>query len=160
MHRHEFICALIDAAATSGSAVIGLHDGRPYKLALRASGVLIATWGPRLSARTLEEIGEDAGMIDPRVQTAITIAEDDRATLIREGYTGPRCTHRWGALTHVKGRPSGFITRCQTCGVRVSATTTGRATCEYDTWTLRPHVFEAWCRTGPPPGALRMQEHH
>lgn len=160
MQRAEFLTALTREAATHGGAVTGLHDGRPYKVVRRPSGLLIATWGAPLGARSLEEIGEDAGMIDPRVTFPISIAEHPRATLIRDGYAGSLCPHRWGMFMHFKGRPSGYVSRCLTCGVRISATTTGRSVHEYDTWTLRPHVFAAWSQLGPPPGALRVQAHH
>ena len=109
------------------------------------------------------ECEEDAGFVDPVVRP-FAFAECSRAHLIAEGYRGSLCEHELPPPIHVDGkREFGEHWRCSRCGVTllmVQARRGRRQVWSYDRWQVRPHVFQAWAKRGPPPGALQAKSHH
>lgn len=164
--RPEVIAALADAARASGQAALAVVGGVHLKIALRGERLLLGVWvedGGRLGALECEEIGEDAGFIDPVVRP-FAFAEFAQAHVIAEGYRGPLCEHELPPPIHADGkREFGERWCCTRCGVTlmlVQARRGRRQTFSYDRWVLRPHVWQAWAKRGPPPGALQPKKHH
>ncbi|MXV20806.1 hypothetical protein GLX28_14300, partial [Deinococcus xianganensis] len=105
--RPQVLAALADAARASGQAALCEFEGLHLKVVVRDARLLVGVWvedGGRLGALECEEIGEDAGFIDPVVRP-FAFREWERAHLIAEGYAGALCDHelpaahprRWAA---------------------------------------------------------------
>lgn len=164
--RPDVLQALIASAQASGQAALCELGGQHFKVVVRKGRVLVGAWvdAPRrLSDKECEEIGEDAGFYDPKFGP-FSFAECRTARLIAEGYTGPLCDHECPLPAHFDGRDSfGDIAKCIKCGVLLTVTQSRRGQRQefgYDTWNLRKHVYVAWRRRGPPPGALQPHAHH
>lgn len=164
--RPQVLTALADAARASGQAALCVFEGVHLKVVVRGGRLLVGVWvedGGRLGALECEEIGEDAGFIDPVVRP-FAFQEWERAHLIAEGYAGALCAHELPPPIHVDGqREFGEHWRCERCGVTllmVQARRGRRQVWSYDRWQVRPHVFQAWAKRGPPPGALQARAHH
>lgn len=164
--RPDVLHALAASAQASGQAALCEFGGQHFKVVRRQGRILVGAWvdaPSRLSDRECEEIGEDAGFYDPRV-TRFAFAECATARLIVEGYTGPLCDHECPLPAHFDGKNTfGDIAKCIKCGVTLIASQSRRGKRQefaYDTWGLRRHVYLAWKRRGPPPGALQPHPHH
>lgn len=162
----ECLAQLLAAAAASNQAFLcALPDGLHLKVALRGERPMVCAWadGGRLSPQRLEEIGEDAGFYDPLVRPW-QCAESASAHLIVEGFRGELCAHDFGMLMHFDAKNEfGNMGHCQRCWVFVSRSLSrrgSRESCTYDTWELRPHVWQRWVKRGPVPGSLQPQAHH
>ena len=162
--RAEILAAMFAGLEPGGPALLTtLPDGLGLKVVSRGDRRMVCAWADRrLSARALEEIGEDAGLFDPRARPW-TCAESQRAHLIVDVYSGGLCEHEFSHF-HADGRGQywNYYT-CTRCGLRAISTHSRRGQrvhWAYDTWELRHHIWQAWMRRGPVPGAMQPQAHH
>lgn len=128
------------------------------------SGIVLLVTRPdgRLPTfRQCEEAGEDHGLFDPLISTAVMQAG---TRVVREGYTGELCRHQWGFSAHFGRNPYGTSSTCVKCGVKVRHETPQRGTrttFTYDSiWQLREHIWQRWVKYGPVAGALQPHPHH
>lgn len=164
--RPDVLQALAASAQASGQAALCELGGQHFKVVVRKGRLLVGAWvdAPRrLSDKECEEIGEDAGFYDPKFGP-FSFAECRTARLIAEGYTGPLCDHECQLSMHVDCRDNfSNMGRCAKCGTVMAITQARRGqrqTFSYGDWELRPHIFQAWQRRGPLPGALQAHAHH
>lgn len=114
-------------------------------------------------ARACEEAGEDVGFFDPRTSRFNGDGPYKNAQVVTEGFQGELCDHEWGRTGHYGRNPYGTFWRCDRCGVTVATATKKRSEhteYTYDSWGLRFHIWQKWCKRGPVPGSLQVQEHH
>lgn len=163
--RARALSALFAEAARRGRPLSTAVDGGYRVKVSPGSRRLLYVWADPhpLRAQILEEIGEDAGLFDPRfVRRAC--AESPRAWLLGEGLNTPPCPHEWTGVLHGDARTLSLRSHtCGRCGVVASVTHArrgGHAEYAYDGWAVRPHILQAWMTCGPVPGSLRAQAHH
>ncbi|GGO24900.1 hypothetical protein [Deinococcus humi] len=132
------------------------QEGKKILLAYRASGRPI-------SAKVCEDIGEDHGFYDPRTEPTLTLGAYVGARIIREGFTGELCEHRWDMVAHFSRNPYGYVRTCGKCGITTMESHKKRSntgTYTYGEWELREHIWRKWMNLGPVPGSLVAQPHH
>lgn len=110
-----------------------------------------------------EDAGEDHGFYEPKFEPAHSYGEYQNARLVTEGFQGELCDHEWGMTGHYGRNPYGTFSTCKKCSVTVMTATKKRSNHTeylYDRWGLRFHIWQKWCKRGPVPGSLQVQEHH
>ena len=138
-----------------------MTDYRQQGLVVEAHESFVDVWratGRPVSPQVAEDVGEDHGFYSP-VSTEIT----GGGRRVAEGFTGELCSHKWGMTGHFGRNPYGTFSTCESCGVHIRVECrrgSDKATCVYDVWELRPHIYNAWRKRGPVPGSLQAEAHH